>query len=199
MNDLERLYEEMKNCSACRMRAGCQQVVTHTGCTDQPLLLICGECPGQEEDEHGEPFLGRAGQCLRSALRDTKIINKANTLIVNVMACRPPKNKFPTDESASICFGLWLKKEIELAKPKRMLLVGATALKYVAGVDGITSARGNWLNVGGIRSMPTFHPSFILRRDAAGETQSRLQFESDIMEVAREIKSLQEPKNDNRE
>ena len=194
MNDLERLYEEMKNCSACRMRAGCQQVVTCSGCKEQPLLMVVAECPGQEEDECGEPLVGRAGQCIRTVFRASKIINKSNTLLTNTVHCRPPKNKFPTDESASICFGLWLKKEIELAKPKRMLLVGAVALKYVAGVEGITSARGNWLNVGGIRSLPTFHPSFILRRDAAGETQSRLQFESDIMEVAKEIKSLQENK-----
>ena len=156
------------------------------------MLFICGESPGSDEDEQGEPFVGRAGQCLRVVLRDTKVINRSNTIISNVIRCRPPGNKFPEDESASICVSSWLFKEIELTKPKRMMLLGNRALKHVAGMSGISSVRGNWIIARGIRTMPTFHPSYVMRRERDGDMQAREQFERDIFEVAQEVKAVME-------
>jgi len=186
------LVKEMKNCSACKMRAGCIQVVTPTGQFDNPLLLCIGECPGEEEDEKGIPFIGKAGQCLRDVLRNTKILNQNNTSISNVLSCRPPGNKFPKDDCPNICVAKWLWKEIELLAPKRMLLLGGVPLKYVAGLDGITANRGKWYNVRGIRTMATYHPSYVLRCDnEIGGEVKRQAFEGDIAEVAAEIAVLQ--------
>ena len=156
------------------------------------MLMTVGECPGQEEDETGEPFCGKAGQLLRETLRATKIINRTNTLISNVASCRPAKNKFPTDDCPNICVSKWLWKEIELAAPKRMLLLGNTPLKYVAGLTGITANRGKYFNIRGIRTLATYHPSYILRTDQAGMLQHRETFEADIKDVANEVKALLE-------
>lgn len=188
---LDELYKEMISCTACKLRSVCTQVVTSIGNRKNPILLIVGEAPGAEEDEYGEPFVGKAGETLRHVLRMTKIINKNNTLITNTIHCRPPANKFPKDDSPLICVGKWLNKEIETAHPKRMLLLGNTPLKYVAALKGITSIRGQWLNVKGIRTMATYHPSYVMRKDNLGEIQTRGNFERDIFEVASEVKELE--------
>lgn len=188
---LEELYAEMKNCNACKLRSGCIQVVPSTGNTKDPILMIIGECPGADEDEAGEPFIGKAGETLRHVIRMTKIINKKNTLITNTMHCRPPANKFPTDESPLVCIGKWLNREIEISKPKRMLLLGSTPLKYVAGLKGITQMRGQWLNIKNIRTMATYHPSYVMRKDNMGDVATRRDFENDIFAIANEVKEIE--------
>lgn len=188
---LSDLYKEMLDCQACKLRGACLRVVPATGQMEDPLLMIVGEAPGQDEDEQGVPFVGKAGQILRRALRETGILNKSNTIITNTVKCRPPKNNFPKDDSASICTTKWLSKEIEQAAPKRMLLLGNVPLKYVASMSGITKMRGQWLNIRGIRTMATYHPSYVSRCDGDGRLDIRRDFERDIQDVADEIGELQ--------
>lgn len=187
---MESLYDEMRACNACKMRAGCTQVVTSVGQVNSPTLMIIGESPGEEEDESGEPFVGASGQALRAVLRGGKTLNRTNTLISNVLRCRPPRNKFPSDDSADICVSKWLTREIAEANPKRLLLLGNVPLKYVAGLKGITTHRGRWIEAMGVRTMPTYHPSYILRMDSNGDVQAREQWEADISEVAAEVGRL---------
>lgn len=194
MEKLRDLYFNLVNCEACSVRKGCTQVVRADGSLN-PILMIIGEAPGAEEDEQGIPFVGACGQILRDVVRGTKIINKTNTLITNVLKCRPPKNKFPKDETPSICVGKWLTQEIAIAKPQRILLLGAVPLKFVAGMKGITSVRGQWINIQGIRGMATFHPSYVMRQDSAGDMQTRQLFESDIMETAKEVLEIETKRN----
>jgi len=187
---LEALYAEMIECQSCKMRAGCTQVVPGAGQLIKPILLIVGEAPGAQEDEQGEPFVGAAGEILRAALRKTGIIKRTNSLITNVLKCRPPKNKFPKGEPAQTCVTKWLWEEIRLAQPERMLLLGGTPLKYVAELDGITACRGQWYNIRGIRTMATFHPSFIQRQNNSGMLSYNETFDDDIKQVALEVKAI---------
>lgn len=189
-SNLTELYDEKIHCNACRLRAGCTQVVRGTGCMTNPILMIIGESPGEREDLEGEPFVGASGQLLREVIRETKILNRRNTLITNVLGCRPPKNKFPKDDSPAICMAKWLSNEISMAKPHRMLLLGGSALSHVAGMDGISSCRGQWYNVMGIRTMATYHPSYILRCDRDGKMSVHKEFEGDVMEIASEVASI---------
>ncbi len=187
---LQQLYEKMKDCKACKVRSGCFQVVGGAGQMERPKLLIIGEAPSKDDDNTGEPLSGGEGECLRDALRTTKILNKMNTLYTNVLKCAPT-DKFPKGDPAMICTMLWLSKEIELAQPKRMILLGNTPLKYVAGMEKVTTCRGNWYDVKGIRTMVTYHPRFVMREDARGDMHARQCFEQDIMEVAKEVAELE--------
>ncbi len=184
---IDQLYEEMVNCTSCKMRKSCTQVVTAAGQRKNPALMIIGEAPGQQEDEAGEPFVGAAGQSLRAVLRSTGILTRENTLITNVLKCRPPKNKFPTGDAADICVAKWLWEEIRLAAPKRILLLGSVPLEYVAGLEGITACRGQWYTIRGIRTLATFHPQFIFRKDNEGITHFRENWIKDIKEIAAEV------------
>ena len=188
---INELYVEMRACQACPLRQGCIQVVPGIGQTYSPILMIVGEAPGQQEDEDGVPFVGQAGMCLREILREVKVINPTNTLITNTVKCRPPANKFPKDESPSICVSMWLNKEIDIAKPKLMMLLGNVPLKYVAGMSGITSCRGKWFDVKGIKTMATFHPSYVIRSDRGGDMLPRRVFREDIFLVAEEVRRIQ--------
>lgn len=184
---LDELYAAKVQCTACSLRAACTQVVPGTGSRDKVALLIIAEAPGENEDEEGEVLIGSAGQALRTVLRSTGILNRQNTLMTNVLGCRPPKNKFPKDDCPEICVTKWLWEEIRLAQPKRILLLGSVPLQYVAGLDGITNCRGQWYSIRGIRTMATFHPSFILRKDNEGIMSYRDTWVKDIKEVAGEI------------
>jgi DNA polymerase len=128
---------------------------------------------------------------LRACLRETRVINRNNTIISNVLKCRPPNNKFPTDDTPRTCFSKWLSSEIEVLAPKRMLLLGAQALKFVAGMKGITSVRGNWMRARGIRMMATFHPSYVLRQEGEGDPTALASFKGDIANVAAEVAELE--------
>ena len=59
--------------------------------------MIIGEAPGQEEDEQGIPFVGRAGELLNKMLSAIKLERK-NVYITNVLPWRPPQNRNPTDQ-----------------------------------------------------------------------------------------------------
>jgi DNA polymerase len=189
---LDELYSEMAGCQACRLRQCCTQVVLAVGQRKNPALMVIGEAPGKSEDELGEPFVGKAGELVKTVLRNTGILNRQNTIITHTLKCKPPGEKFPKDDCPEICVSKWLWEEIRLAQPKRLLLFGAVPLKYVSGLEGITTLRGQWHMVRGIRTMATFHPSFILRKDGEGYTMFRDNFVKDINEVAQEIKKILE-------
>ena len=182
-------YADMASCTACRMRSTCTQVVLPDGNRKNPILMIIGEAPIKQDDEEGIPFIGDSGMVLRETLRHTKVLNKTNTVITNVLKCRHP-DKFPKDESASICVSTWLMKEIEFLKPQVILLLGSVPLKYVANLKGITENRGSWLDVKGIKTLATYHPSYILRMDGQGDLSYRKTFEQDIFQVAGEVATI---------
>src|SRR3990172_5659488 len=180
---LDQLYAEMLQCQACKLRGCCDRVVPAVGQRTNPDVLIVGEAPGQAENDRGEPFIGRAGEVLREVLRKVGL-NRNNTLLSNVLKCRPAGNKFPNDDCPDICVSKWLSEEIKLGQPKRMILVGGKALEYVAKLDGITKRRGQWITAHGVRTMATYHPSYVLRQENAGFMSYRDTFASDIAEVA---------------
>ena len=80
----------------------------------QSNLMIIGEAPGQEEDEQGIPFVGRAGQLLNKMLSAIKLERK-NVYITNVLPWRPPQNRTPTDQEI-LDFLPFLQKQIEIIK-----------------------------------------------------------------------------------
>jgi DNA polymerase len=154
-----------------------------------PKVLILGEAPGKDEVEAGKPFVGRAGKLLRSSLNQYGF-NKNNSLISNIIPCRPENNKFPTNiDLVKDCFNNWLLKEIILTKPDVMLLLGAQPLKYILNMVGITKLRGQWYDFkaenGNVLCMPTYHPSYVLRKEYMSEGKLiKDNFLNDIKAVA---------------
>ena len=126
-------------------------------------ILIIGEAPGKDEDIQGRPFAGKSGQLLDKILSACGFTREEHVFISNIVKCRPPDNRVPTRFEADACIP-WLLKQIELIDPKILILLGATALKHMAGPEHrITRERGKWLNLQGRLAMPVFHPAALLR------------------------------------
>lgn len=192
--DINELNKEISECNKCKLRKNCSRVLVGQGSLS-PKLLIIGEMPTDAEDSSGDVFVGQAGKIVREVLRYTGIIKKHNSYITYLLKCKTDGQKFPNGECPKICMASWLCKEIDLLKPKRMLLLGSMPLKYLAGIEGITNNRGRWLNIRNVRTMATWNPTFIVRKDSEGDISYRNSFERDINEVAKEIKYLEEDEN----
>ena len=170
-------------CRDCSVGLVYNKVVQSIGNLLNPTYMLCGEAPGETEVEKGQPFCGRAGKILREKLIKYGLTMK-NTVISNTIPCRPENNHFPTDSSlVTSCVNKWLLEEILLLKPKYLLLIGATPMRYVLGcTKKISEVRGQEFEVLHtmtptdftdkfsdrynirIRTMCTFHPSYILRQ-----------------------------------
>lgn len=163
--DLPGMANEVENCRQCALRAGRTCAVFGEGNPHAKLMFI-GEAPGAEEDRTGRPFVGRAGELLDKMINAMQF-SRDEVYIANVLKCRPPGNRAPAPEEAAACLP-YLQKQIELIAPQVIVLLGASAAKYLLGIDeGITRLRGRWLKYGEIPVMPTFHPAYLLRQNSA--------------------------------
>ena len=109
-----------------------------------------------------EAFVGAAGQLL-DLLLDALMFREEDYYICNIVKCRPPGNRIPTDDEAESCLP-WLRCQTLLLKPRIMVCLGATAMKYIIDRNArITQIRGQWTERKGYWFMPTFHPAALLR------------------------------------
>lgn len=161
---LQELKEFCLSCEKCSLRKGCTQVVFGEGNQEADLMLI-GEGPGAKEDELGKPFVGAAGELLTNILAAVNL-TREDVYIANILKCRPPNNRPPKKEEAAACLP-YLEAQVAVIKPKLIVCLGATAVKYFLGIeDGISSIRGKWLEKKGLLVIPTFHPAALLRDPA---------------------------------
>jgi uracil-DNA glycosylase len=183
------IHEEIGNCTRCPLHEGRTHVV-HTEGNRQARLMFVGEAPGADEDAQARPFVGRAGQLL------TKIIEaiglrREEVLIGNVNRCRPPGNRPPTPDEASICKP-FLLREIAAVKPEVIVVLGNTAMKNLLETQtGITRLRGHFQDFKGSKVMPTFHPAYLLRDPTKKrETWNDLQQVRDYLDQNAEEKTV---------
>jgi DNA polymerase len=162
--ELNVLQKEVSSCVKCpELVANRTQTVFGDGDPDVRLMVI-GEAPGKQEDIKGIPFVGDAGELLTNILKACGFDRK-DVYIANVLKCRPPDNRNPTDEEVCNCRG-FLDKQIEIIKPKFLLLLGSVASKAVLG-NSVTSLRGIWHEYEGIPTLVSYHPAYLLRNPDA--------------------------------
>ncbi len=176
--------EECRSCQACPLAQTRKNVVIYRGSVVAPIMFV-GEGPGATEDEQGLPFVGQAGRLLQLLL-DAQGFKEKDFHIANVVKCRPPENRVPTDAEASACKKL-LGKQILIAKPKIIVLLGKTAYTLFTGDKNakMTQIRGIFLEKNGYLILPTFHPAYILRNN-----NERIKLWQDIAMVRRKAEEL---------
>jgi DNA polymerase len=157
----EEIWTDIGECKRCPLHQGRTNIV-HTEGNRRARLMFVGEAPGADEDAQARPFVGRAGQLL------TKIIEaigfkRGDVLIGNVNRCRPPGNRPPTEEEATMCKP-FLLREIASVQPEVIVVMGNTATRNLLNAKlGITKLRGEFQDYHGVKVMPTFHPAYLLR------------------------------------
>lgn len=165
---LERIRLDLGDCKRCRLSEGRHSIVFGSG-NEQARLVFVGEGPGADEDEQGEPFVGRAGQLLTQMIENTAAkegipIRRPDVYICNVVKCRPPDNRTPLPDEMQIC-GEFLYRQLMAIKPKAICALGSTAMKALLNTkEGITKLRGKWHKWRDIPVMITYHPSYLLRQ-----------------------------------
>lgn len=158
---LDELNTMICNCTKCDLHKGRNNFVFGSGNPNADVVVI-GEGPGAEEDKQGLPFVGRAGKLLTDILKAIKF-ERDEVYICNIVKCRPPDNRTPLPDEMDTCIP-YLKKQIELIKPKLILCLGLTAAKgLLKKKDSLTSLRGQVFEYEGIKTMVTFHPAALLR------------------------------------
>ena len=186
---LAALREAVSVCLRCPHLADFRtQTVFGTGNPNANLMFV-GEAPGADEDKHGEPFVGPAGELF------TKIITamgltRDEVYIANVLKCRPdmPKgstgNRAPAPQEMQNCLP-YLREQIAIIQPRVLVALGKVAMAGLTGTEeSMGTMRGRWFSFEGIPLLPTYHPSYLLR--TGSNTEKRKVWE-DMMLVMEKI------------
>jgi len=159
--DWQALEDAVRGCRLCGLCETRTQTVFGVG-NRTARLMVVGEAPGAEEDRQGEPFVGRAGNLLNAMLRAAGF-ERDEVMICNVLKCRPPNNRDPSDEEAARCLP-YLRRQIELVNPEAILCVGRIAAQRLLETDTpIGKLRGRVHALDGRPVVATYHPAYLLR------------------------------------
>ncbi|MBV8052847.1 MAG: uracil-DNA glycosylase [Acidobacteriaceae bacterium] len=156
------IREDLGDCTRCVLhKQGRKQIVFGVGNPNADLMFI-GEAPGADEDEQGEPFVGRAGQLLNNMIKAMGL-RREDVYIANIIKCRPPGNRTPEREECETC-SPFLMRQIEVIKPKVIVALGAVAAKTLLAINApMSELRGRWYDFRGTKLAVTYHPAFLLR------------------------------------
>ncbi len=185
MQEWDELINQCKKCTKCNLHSARTNVVFGEGNANAEIMFV-GEAPGADEDAAGRPFVGKAGQLLDLALKALRI-KREECYIGNICKCRPENNRVPHEDEALSCLP-YLKKQVELIKPKIIVCLGATPLKYIVDKDAqITKVRGQWIERGNYLIMPTYHPAALFRDES-----KKIPFWEDLQKVRDRIRALKD-------
>ncbi|CDI05823.1 uracil-DNA glycosylase [Candidatus Nitrosotenuis uzonensis] len=140
-------------CDLCKTRTN---AVPGKGSVNAKVMFV-GEAPGRTEDQRGEPFVGAAGKKLTLML-EKHGISRDSIYITNVVKCRPPNNRVPSDSERKACME-YLQSEIEIINPKIVCVLGNTASNSILGQSEITKNHGKSIEHDGRIYFLTFHPA----------------------------------------
>lgn len=170
------------------------KVVPGEGNIESPIVFV-GEGPGADEDKTGRPFVGRAGKLLDKMLKEWAGIERKDIFITNIVKCRPPKNRVPTDEEMKSCIQ-YLESQMLVIKPKIIVTLGATSMSYFTNEKKITQSRGKFYDwFGNIKTFVTFHPSYLLRNHSMEKGSPRWYSYMDMKAIGVMYKALNKGKN----
>ena len=178
--DLTGLRELAVACEKCELSKTRTHVVFGTG-NEQADLMFVGEAPGADEDQQGQPFVGRAGQLLTKII-EASGLTRDQVYIANVLKCRPPGNRNPKSSEIESCEP-YLIRQVMLIQPKVICALGTFAAQMILRTDAkISNLRGNFHSYHGIKVMPTYHPAYLLRNPGG-----KRQVWEDIQKVVAEL------------
>lgn len=164
---LDEVRRRVVQCKRCpELVANRTQTVFGVG-DPHARLVFLGEAPGADEDQQGEPFVGRAGQLLNDMITKGMKLRRAEVYILNVLKCRPPSNRTPLPDEAAQCRE-FLDAQLAILSPRFICCLGAVASQNLLGTEeAIGRLRGRVHDYRGAKVVCTYHPAYLLRNPAA--------------------------------
>ncbi|WPL14527.1 MULTISPECIES: uracil-DNA glycosylase [Thiorhodovibrio] len=185
--DWPQLEAEVSQCRDCGLCETRNRTVFGVGNRETRLMLV-GEAPGKDEDQQGEPFVGRAGQLLNRMLAAIDL-PREQVYIGNIIKCRPPGNRDPLPEEIAACRA-FIERQIALIAPQIILCLGRISTQSLLQTgEAVGRLRGRWHSFGPnqIPLLVTYHPSYYLRAPA-----EKARGWDDLQRVARRLRELAE-------
>ena len=192
--DINTAWEELRtrvaSCRKCKLCETRKNTVLGEGPIENCRCVIIGEAPGEEEDESGRPFVGKAGQLLTNILEKGGGIPRSSLYIMNVLKCRPPLNRNPTVRETLACRE-YLEAQLALLHPDIIVTMGNVPTQTLLGTSqGITKLRGEFTDWRGIKVFPMFHPSYLLRNESNAVGSPKYLTWQDIMKLKAKLDTL---------
>lgn len=163
----------LPQCGKCGLKDGCKSPKMPVYGSGKKGIFIVGEAPGEKEDLHGIPFVGKTGQRLRSTLRKFGVDLKEDCWSTNALICHPTSNKVPKQMMIDYCRPN-IVHSLQTLNPSTIILLGGAAVRSVIGwlwkeEPGAISQWVGWqipLQRPNAWVCPTYHPSYIERLES---------------------------------
>ncbi len=167
MENLENLKQQILNCKKCNLWKTRNKPVVGEGDENAEIMFI-GEAPGFNEDQQGKPFVGKAGKIFDELLKSINL-KREKVYITNIIKCRPPGNRNPSQEEIDSC-SPYLDKQVEIIKPKIICCLGNFSTSYILKkfnlkdkIEGMSKIHGKVFSIstllGKIKIIPLYHPA----------------------------------------
>ncbi|AIF68510.1 DNA polymerase [Palaeococcus pacificus DY20341] len=172
---LRKLEEKIRTCKKCPLGELRTNAVPGAGSYKTKVMFV-GEAPGYWEDQKGLPFVGRAGKVLDELLESIGL-RRDEVYITNIVKCRPPNNRDPTDDEIKAC-SPYLDIQVDIIRPKVIVPLGRHSMSYILKKFGFTpepisKIHGKTFEArtlfGKIVIMPMYHPAVALYRPVLKE------------------------------
>jgi DNA polymerase len=182
---IDRIKAEVINCKLCNLCMNRSNAVPGEGNSKASIMFV-GEAPGRNEDEKGRPFVGLAGKILDEILDKVGIV-RSRIFVTNIVKCRPPANRVPTEDERRVCRN-YLEREISIVSPKIICILGRTAYQSLLGGGSILGNRGKFIEKDSKLFFLTIHPAAIIYNN-----KLRYTLEKDMQTLVTECRRLDIP------
>lgn len=184
------LRERVASCKKCELCTTRHNTVFGEGPVENCKCVIVGEAPGEDEDNTGRPFVGKAGKLLTDILEKGGGIPRGSIYITNVIKCRPPGNSDPSSPQMLAC-SEYLEAQLLLLKPSVIVSMGRISTRWLLKAsEGIGQLRGKWIDWRGIKLLPMFHPSYLLRCETMGDKTPKYLTWNDVRALRTELDKI---------
>ena len=159
------LKEKIYSIKNCILKDNSKNLILGNGEINSSIMVI-GEAPGGEEDKSGLAFQGKVGALLNKMLLAINI-KRERVYLTYSINFRPPDDRKPNNQEIKR-YSIFLKEHISIINPKIVILIGATAMETVMGLNNkISEERGKWKEIiikdKTYPLMVTYSPSYLIR------------------------------------
>lgn len=158
------LRESVANCTRCALSEHRRHTVFGEGALPADWMFV-EEAPGEQDDWHGQPFMGKAGTLFDNMLKALGL-QRETVFITPLVKCRPVANIAPSKEEVASCLG-FLQAQIERVQPKCIVVFGRAANLLLGSNETIEALRAQdcFINDANGQKIPvvvTYHPNHLM-------------------------------------
>jgi len=163
--DLKELEKQASVCNLCELHKNQNKPVFAKG-SETSKLIVCGMCPGPEENKVGIPFVGKAGEILDEIFKNAfgNFVSSLNIYVTNLVKCFVPPGITLESRWMNTCLPYFIV-QLKLINPRIVVSLGKDVSNFLLNNDlPMKNMRGKIFDyIGDIKLLSTYHPSYLAR------------------------------------